>query len=193
MRKVHIALFAVCAACSAGAEVTFDYTGQGAVFDGTNRVEVLLNDGGVSLTMTVEGGGGDLNSNAGGFGIGNDLIEGTGESLTISFDRAVDFVSIDLSGVGSTAEAGARLTIGSLPAIDLFTGVEGFSGSADIYTPASPVRLNAGDTIVLTGSSATSSFDLDQMTFTAVPEPSTMALSGLGMALAWLIRKRSRG
>jgi len=191
MRKVFVTLLTICAACFADAEVTYNYTGQGGVFDGTNWVQVLLNDNGTAVTMTVSSSGGDMNSNASRFGVDNDYIDGTAEMLTISFDKAVDFISIDLGAVGADISDGANLTIGSRSAIDLYTGVVGFSGSTDVYTPASPVRLNVGETIILTGSSLTSSSDLEQMTFAAVPEPATFALSGLGVLLACLIRRAS--
>ena len=60
MRKVLIILFAIGAACFAGAEVIYDYTGQGAVFDGTNW-DNYVEDGGLahnnihSITIDSDG------------------------------------------------------------------------------------------------------------------------------------------
>ncbi len=121
----------------------------------------------------------------------DDQIDGTTEAITISFDTAIDFVSIDLGGVGSDSTDGANLTVGTETPIDLYTGVSGFGGTSDIYTPTSAIRVNAGDTIVLTGSEATSSFDLEEMTFTAVPEPATIGMLGIGSLIALLVRRIS--
>lgn len=189
MKKVFVAWIVSCAAGLAGAAVTYDYTGQGAVFNGTNQAQVVLNDGGTAVQMTVASVGGDLKSLSSEFGIGNTRIDGMAEILTISFDKAVDLVSVDLGNVGTSISAGARLKIGSLPDIDLYTGVAGFNGNTDVYTPAAPIRLNAGEAVVLKGSSETSSFHLQKMTFAVVPEPAAAALTGLGGLLAVLIRR----
>ena len=193
MKKLLLLSVVVLMTVGAGAELAYDFANKGATFDGASWGQVLLSDGGFDLTMTVSGVGGDLNSNAGGIGVGDDQIDGIFESIAISFDRAVDFISIDLSGlVGSSTADAANLTLGSLEGIDLYTGVAGFEGTPDLYTPAGPVRINIGETIILTGSSSTSSFDLEKMTFAAVPEPATFSMIAIGGLLTLLVRRIKR-
>lgn len=192
MKKLLTILAVASFAVLSLAEITYDYQGQGGVFDGTNLVDVALNDSGIDFLMTVLGTGGDLNSNSGGIGIGDDQIDGTSEIITISFDTAIDFVSIDLGAVGTTVADGARLTIGAQSPIDLYTGVSGFNGTTKVYAPALAIRVNAGELIVLTSSSTTSSFDLERMTVVAVPEPATLGMISLGGLLTMIIRRMSR-
>jgi len=193
MKKMFVYLLVISAVFSVSAEITYDFTDKAGVFDGTNTVTVLLNDSGTDFIMTVVGTGGDLNSNAEDFGVGNAFIDGTSELITISFEnQTIDFSSIDLGAVGGDISDGARLTIGTQPTIDLYTDVPGFNGTSDIYTPAGSVRVNAGETIVLTGSSLTSLFDLEQMTFAVVPEPATFAMFGIGGLISWIVRRSSR-
>ena len=183
MKRWIICVGFLCA-CSGFAELTYDYTDKAGVFDGKITADVDLSDSGINFTMTVTSSGGNLNSNSEDFGIGDAFIDGQIEIITLSFDTAIDFTSIEFGGVGGSVDDGVRLTVGTNPYIDLYTGVTGFEGTPDRYTPASVIRLSAGEFITLTGSSATSSFDLD------VPEPATFALVGIGGALAFLFRRR---
>ncbi|CAA6692578.1 MULTISPECIES: PEP-CTERM sorting domain-containing protein [unclassified Lentimonas] len=191
-----------CFASSLSAAVDYSFLSQAATFDGKSSAIVPLTDAtsGFSTNMTVSGSGGNLNSNATGIGIGDAIIDGTNESITFTFSTDIDFNFIDLGGVGTEAQAaaeGASLTIGLGSSIILYTDATSiggtFDGSSDIYTPTSPIRLLAGRSIVLTGSSATSNIDLDAINFSVVPEPGTYALLSGICALGFvMLRRRSQ-
>lgn len=172
----------------ANAAVTYSFISQDATFDGKTNATVALTDGSTSFNMFVSSSGGNLNSNSTGLGVGDANLDGTVESITISFSMDVEFNFIDLGGVGGDVSDGASFTINGT-ATNLFTGVSGFNGSTDVYTPSPPISLAAGNSIVLTGSSSTSIFDLDGINVTAIPESSAALLGTLGF-LALLRRRR---
>lgn len=174
---------------SANAAVTYSFLSQGATFDGLTTANVSLTDGPTSFTMTVSSVGGNLNSNASGLGVDDANVDGTSESISISFSIDVEFNFMDLGEVGAGISDGASFTMNA-STINLFTGATDFNGSNDVYAPGTPITLTAGNTIVLTGSSGTSSYDLDGISVTAVPEPSAAILGAFG-ALA-LLRRRHR-
>ena len=184
-------------ACSTYAATTYDFTGKGDLFDGHTSVPILLTDGDNSTTMTVTGTGGNLNSNSGDFGIDgseggevNDFIDGTTESVTLSFDQEIEFISIEFGSVGADLSDGVNLTIGGT-ILDLFTDVTDFDGTSDAYTPATAIALTKGSSIIITGSAGTSSFDLENIQIGVVPEPATDALlAGItGLAMVLLSRR----
>jgi hypothetical protein len=185
-----------CFAYSASAAVTFNPTGTSA-FDGESSITVLLSDldTGFTANITLTAGGGTFNSNVGDFGIdgvsgANDEIDGTVESITITFSENIEFNFIDLGGVGSEAADGASLTVAG-STISLFSGVSGFNGTTDIYTAPSPITVLTGsDSIVLTGTSATSIFDMEGINITVVPEPGTYALLAGICALGYVMTRR---
>lgn len=186
-----------------GADVIYTFSGQSGTFNGTtNQVQLLLTDGQIDFVMTVSSLGGNLKALSGDFGIDgvsgtNDRLDGINEVITLSFNKAMDFISMDLAGVGSDSADGASLQVGSAPAVTLYTGSPSlalFNGSQDIYTPASPIRVNVGQSIVLTGSAATSAYELEKLTVHAVPEPATMSLIGLAGLLTLVSRRiKERG
>jgi hypothetical protein len=192
MKKIAGILTFVLSTASSFSEVVYDYQNQGAVFDGTNRANVALSDSGINFIMTIASTGGELNSNIGGLGVGDDQLDGSSEAITISFSMAINFVSIDFGAVGTTISDGVRLTVGTQSPRDLYTGIPGFNGTSKVYTPASVIRLGAGEPLVLTGSSGTSSFDLERITVMAVPEPATAGLLVLGSLMALIVRRASR-
>lgn len=171
------------------ASIVFSFQGQGAIFDGLTEANVNLIDGSTPFVMTVTSAGGELNSNATGLGVGDANVDGIMESITIIFDTDIFFNFIDLGGVGADALDGVSFTINGMTT-NLFTGVTDFNGSTDVFTPSSPISLLAGNSIVLTGSSSTSSFDLDEIGVSAVPELSSMALMLAGIGGMALRRRR---
>jgi hypothetical protein len=192
VKKLSVLIVVLCVGCVCRSEVTYDFKGAGSTFDGTNQVQVALTDGDINFNMTVSSTGGDLNSNADYLGVGDDSLDGTTESIIISFDAPVDFISMDLGLVGGSATDGAEFSIGAFGPIDLYTGAPSsseFNGTSDVYTPASVIRLSEG-VIILTGSSDTSNFAIQQMTFSAVPEPAMVPVIALASALIFLIRRR---
>jgi hypothetical protein len=172
------------------AAFTIDLTGNNN-YDDENPLNIAFTDGVNSATATLIPTGGDFNSNTGDFGIGDDQIDGTSEIVTITFDKAIEFNFIDFGGVGSTISDGAKLTIAGV-STDLFTGVTGFSGSSDKYTPSSPIEIAIGQSISVTGSSATSSFDIQTINVSIVPEPNTYALiAGMFALVSVMFQRRS--
>lgn len=172
------------------AAFTIDLTGNNN-YDDENPLNIAFTDGLNSATATLIPTGGSFNSNAGDFGIGNDQIDGTSEIVTITFDKAIEFNFIDFGGVGGTISDGAKLTIAGV-STDLFTGVTGFSGSSDTYTPSSPIEIAIGQSIGVTGSSATSSFDIQTINVSIVPEPNTYALiAGMFALVSVMFQRRS--
>lgn len=188
-----------CFAYTASAAVTFEFANKEDIFDGYTSVDVMITD--VSSTlMTVTATGGTLNSNSGDFGVDgsepdevNDFIDGTSESITLTFSTEVIFNWIDLAGIGTEAQTDdhASITIAGTQ-LNLSTGVDNFNGSTDVYTPASPITLAIGESIILTGTSSTSSFELQGINLTVVPEPGTFALLAGFSALSFvMLRRRS--
>lgn len=128
-QKKKLTLLALAAglglAGSSFGSVIYDFTNKGALFDSkTSVTNILLSDTatGFDTFMTVSSTGGDLNSNSGNFGVGDDQIDGSTESITLTFSTDIEFNFIDLGGVGADTTDGANLAVGAF-SIDLFTGV----------------------------------------------------------------------
>ncbi|MEQ8210636.1 MAG: hypothetical protein RH917_12470 [Lacipirellulaceae bacterium] len=171
--------FAVCicfsADCVIAETIVFDLR---APFMGMNDGNILEetgthSEGGITLTATAENG--VVNGTASGMGVNADVVgDATGEieaafneslSFTLGFSGfTVELVSIDLAGVGPSdpheADA-AIISINGTEAIRLFTGVAGFNGSSDIWTPVETVNLLSGDVFTFT---ATDSYRIEEIT-----------------------------
>ena len=162
----------------------------------------------VSATSTIPGNTGAVfsaNSSSAGINTGN--VTGAadaasaldaGETLTFTFtftNPDVRLTEVDFSGVGGNDGAGnsagdAAFVTAAGTSVSLFTGVSGFSGGSDTWTPAGGIALVSGDTLVV---SAEDNIILSSFTLTAaaVPEPSSLVLFGIA-GLFGTRRRRSR-
>ena len=119
-----------------------------------------------------------------------------GEKLALSFDQDIEILVIDLQGLSPASEI-ARVTAGGF-SIDLQTGVSGFNGTADRYTPTTPIFVAAGTQVIFEATQAGDDFGLQEMevnVLKVVPEPSTyLIFAGLALCfglVGWR-RRRSR-
>ena len=167
--------------------ITFDLRGaEGAVVAGLTTGPVTKN----GLTATLTANDGVLNQTSGGFGInasgGTDathLIDngsGVTEFVTIMFDQLVTFDQLALSSFTSTEVASLTIAGGS-PIFLVGTGP-----SIDIYNFSTNNTVPIGQSVMLAYSIG-NGFSLDEFTVmlsesTAIPEPATFALLGIGLA-----------
>lgn len=180
------------------ADVTYDFTGKAGTFDGQTSVNVSIFDTATSAStlMTVSStGAGNLNSNSGTFGVDSTLldetaanIDGTGEAITLIFDKNITLNFIDFNSIGGDLSTGTALTIAGTT-YNLFDGVTGLNAN-DLYTPSSPISVTTSDSIVITGSGASSSFYIQNFNITVVPEPNTYALLAGVSALGFVMMRR---
>lgn len=152
------------------------------------------------VTVNASAAGGDLNSLSTSFGVDGPASSATddsdqidnalGESITFEFvfpGLTVSILSIDFVSVGS-ANAGDAVffAINAGSTTKLETGVTGFSGGTDLYTPVTPISLSSGDTLTITAEDVAG---IEGFTLDVIPEPGTLALVGLG-GLTMLARRR---
>ncbi len=150
-----------------------------------------------TLTAATDGveGNGVLNRTASGFGINTtlppglpiddtDQIDGVAgiESVTIMFDQLVTFDQLVLSLVTGSKTDEAILTIAGGSPITLVDTGDG----RDVYDFLTDNTVLIGQSVIL-DFSAGNGFSFDEFTVTtdestAVPEPATIVLLGIGMA-----------
>lgn len=182
---------------SDAAEIFFDLENDGLAGPALESTGTYT-EAGVTINATATEG--DLNSLSTSFGVDGPASSATddsdqidnalGESIDFEFvftDLAVSIVSLDFVGVGGTDGGDAVfISINGGTALELETGVSGFSGSSDIYTPGTPIALSSGDVLTITAEDVAG---IEGFTLDVVPEPTSLALIGLG---GLLVARRRR-
>ena len=170
------------------AQQTYSFLDKGSIYDNKTSVQETIG----ALTISATSSGGVFNSNKSNFGIVDTTINGTAEIVTLSFSQTVEITLIDFGGIGSDVADGAKISTTTTPALslDLHTGVPGFNGNNDIYTPATPIRLEPGESISFTGSSDSSGFELHRIQYNVIPEMSAQSLGTGAAALTLVILSR---
>jgi hypothetical protein len=170
------------------------------LFQLKNNPDVELVDEAASLSLTIGGitatltaNTGVLNTTTGGFGVNAtpsgdttdeiDAVNGI-ESVTITFNVPVSLTQIVLSNfTGSTTGDLASLTIDGFAAVTLNPTVP----ALDVYNFTSNNTVLVGQSIVL-AYLAGNGFSFDS--FSVIPEPASGVLLLIGVAAAYLIRRR---
>lgn len=186
---VSAVLTSICAlpAPAQAFSITFDLLGpEGVAVDGLTTGPVTKS----GLTATLTANDGVLNQTSGGFGInasgGSDtthLIDngsGVTEFVTIMFDQLVTLDILVLSSFTSAEQASLTIAGGS-PIFLVGTGP-----IIDIYNFSTNNTIPIGQSVMLAYSIG-NGFSLDEFTVTlsestAIPEPATFALLGIGLA-----------
>ena len=182
---------------SSGALVRLDNTGSPGLGDNLDEIQfadtpqtvVVPEIPGLSITVHSIGPDGDLNSTATSLGINAAGTDDTdafdsilGDVATFSFNQAVSITQLDFTTftAGEVFDfAGAIINNGDLS-----------NGTTDVYDFTVPLDIAANTQFSIQATSGT--IGIEAMTLTAVaavPEPSSIALLGLG-GLATLLRRR---
>lgn len=176
-------------AIPAEASLVFDFSGdQGVDVDGQATGTTTVG----GITATVSANVGVLNRGTTNFGINSPasnettLIDSDAgkEILSISFSESV-FIQSFVTRDGNSATEGSY-TIGS--SSGTFAQLTG--GGAVTTTFSGGVLLPQGDLFTIQHDNGASGFSFDSITVTAVPEPSSVILLGLGSAAGGLYYRR---
>jgi len=142
------------------------------------------------LSISGEGEGSKLNATGESFGI-NSGVSGDNtyrfesafhESVTFSFNKEVTITQLDLTHF----DAAESFSFGgqNINFVDLT------DDSTDIYDFSTPLVIAANTSITMSASSG--EIGIEAMNITAVPEPSSVSLVGLGVLAFAGVRKRRR-
>jgi hypothetical protein len=185
-RLKNFAAVVVAAALPAMAQAAdFNLTGG----SGTTST-ATFSSGGIGLNVTAWSNDGqeDVTFSGGGLGVSTGFFDlpgiGNNESLTLSFSKVVNLTSLRL----------AEWDIPDDATLSWAGGSRNLVGDGIVSTDTETLSNVVGQVFTLTGKSGLSTFRLNGLTaVAAVPEPSTYALMGLGLAgIAAVRRRRAR-
>jgi hypothetical protein len=153
-----------------------------------------FSSGGIGLTVTAKqssGAAAQVANRWDGLSVSSGTILETGdissgESLILTFNKVVNLTGLQLS-LWDRLIDDATLTVGS-KTIDL-----GATSSSGLIINEFSFSNLSGTQFVIKGNGLLTSFRLAGVTVNAVPEPSTWALMGLGLAGLAFARARRRG
>lgn len=193
--KPLVAALCLAPALALATTPTFDFYLDG----GSGLLDTVSNSpsfssGGIGLTVTAKQSSGaaaqvanrwdGLSVSSGTFLETGDIS--SGESLILTFNKVVNLTGLQLS-LWDRLIDDATLTVGS-KTIDL-----GATSSSGLIINEFSFSNLSGTQFVIKGNGLLTSFRLAGVTVNAVPEPSTWALMGLGLAGLAFARARRRG
>lgn len=195
--KPLIAALALAPAAALATAPTFDFylDGGAGLIDTVGNSQTFAS-GGIGLTVTAKQSNGSAAQVANrwdGLGVSGSSFLGipdageivSGESLILTFNKVVTLTGLQLS-LWDRLIDDATLTVGS-KTIDL-----GASSSSGLVVNEFSFSNLSGTQFVIKGNGLLTSFRLAGVTVNAVPEPSTWALMGLGLAGLAFARARRR-
>ncbi len=145
---------------------------------------------GVTLTISAIGGAGAaIRANATGMGVDEtgdgaptQIDQALGQAVAVVFDVEVDLLSVDFGSVGGATDA-ARIQSGAFD-LTVFDGEPNWDNGTEVWTAPSPLNIPAGTPLILsatgTASAQNARVNVQALTFNIVPEPTSLALFGLG-------------
>lgn len=194
-------IFAVSFCGSASADIVFlDNSGTGALLDeiaitdlgtaaatvavteipGLNLTVVGINSDAPTTSPDVNVTGTSLGINAGGDADTDAFESAFGQSVTFQFDQDVEISQLDFT----TFTAGETFVFGGVT----INNGDLSNGTTDVYDFSTPLAIAANTPFTLEATAGTIGIEAFDVTV-AVPEPSTLAILGIG-CLAGMTRRR---